>query len=103
VQLVQGVVDTNAEALLMTEGVPGANSADAMAAADQRGEEWVTLKDPSDPQLEKLNLSEDSLARIRSDLADGYRVMCSAKGSGHGDAMLTSCGVSIRRQDRPSV
>ena len=75
-RLAQGVADTNAEAVLATDAVPGANAADGLWAADQRGEEWLMLTNPTDARLAAIEMPEDSRARIRADLEAGYQVLC---------------------------
>jgi hypothetical protein len=75
-RLAQGVVDTNAEAVLTTDAVPGANAADGLWAADQRGDDWLTLTNPTDARLAANDMPEDSRARIRADLEAGYQVLC---------------------------
>jgi hypothetical protein len=71
IRLEQGVVDTNAEALLASNR-PDASSA---AWAFQTGGEWVTLTSRGDTRLDSLRLGDDVRARIAADLSAGLVVV----------------------------
>jgi hypothetical protein len=82
VRLVQGIVDTCAEAALTPECHRGANAGEALALAEERGEQWVTLQGPDDARLARLNLPPDVHQRITEDLAAGFHVLCPAGAAG---------------------
>jgi hypothetical protein len=67
----QGVLDTNAEAVLMTRNKPVANVALLHEAASQLGINWIMLQAADDPSLKELGLPDDMSARIRAELRDG--------------------------------
>ena len=71
-RLEQGVLDTNAEALLMTERPTASNAGWAYAASSSG---WATLRSVNDPQLASLKLPDDTRRRIGEDLAAGYVVV----------------------------
>lgn len=71
VRLAQGVLDTNAEAILDSDR-PNASNAGWAFAADAS---WMTLRSPGDPQLGALQLSDDVRRRIADDLEAGYVVI----------------------------
>jgi len=67
----QGVLDTNAEAILVSERPNASNTAWAFdAPAD-----WITLRSADDPQLATLTLPSDARRRIAEDLAAGNIVV----------------------------
>ena len=90
VRMTQGVVDTNAEAILSREGRTIGSAADALAVADERGEDWLPLTDPKDARLGTLPLPDDVRARISQDLAAGYHVLCPVRAPAGGDAWAAS-------------
>ena len=76
VRVIQGVVDTNAEALAMGEVARRANAGDALAAAEERGESWVALRPAIDgARVNELRLDDDARARVRQDLAAGHTIL----------------------------
>jgi hypothetical protein len=73
--LTQGVLDTNAEAILAGPGGCADGAAELFATADAEDIDWVALRGPGDAQLDQLSLSADVLARIERDLTEGYTVI----------------------------
>lgn len=71
VRLLQGVFDTNAEAVLLSERP----TAGALAWAYDGARDWVTLTSPADPKLASLALSPDVHQRISNALASGQIVV----------------------------
>ncbi|MBK5298400.1 MAG: hypothetical protein JJE40_14700 [Vicinamibacteria bacterium] len=71
VRLEQGVLDTNAEAILASDRPDASNAGSAFA--DSRS--WTTLRGPGDPQLGTLELADDVRRRMADDLAAGYLVV----------------------------
>lgn len=70
-RLLQGVFDTNAEAVLATKRP----SAGAVAWAYDNAKDWVTLTSPRDSKLAKVALSADARQRIADALASGHVVV----------------------------
>ncbi len=80
-RLEQGVLDTNAESLLMQLDVSfgevgglGKNTAQAFEDSLRRGIPWVLVESPDDPAIQELAVSEDIRARLGADLAAGFLV-----------------------------
>jgi|GEM_PF-1272225 len=75
-RIYQGVLDTNAEALIM-KSVGGAVENVAEIYAQSKGQkiDWMVLNDPSDKTMQELKTSDDMIARIRQDLQDNYIVI----------------------------
>jgi hypothetical protein len=72
----QGVIDTNAEALLMKEnGALTENAAEIYDQSRANNIEWLKIQNPSDQNLQKVELGKDERARIEQDLAAGYIVL----------------------------
>jgi hypothetical protein len=71
VRLEQGVLDTNAEAVLASDGPDASNPGWVYGGSAN----WLTLRSPDDPHLRTLGLSEDVRRRIADDLAAGYLVV----------------------------
>jgi hypothetical protein len=71
-RLVQGVIDTNAEAVLMDPEARIANAADLLASRVDAGE-WVVLRDPADPALRNADIN--LRARVEAELARGQVVI----------------------------
>jgi hypothetical protein len=70
--LTQGVLDSNAEAILAGPGGCADGAAELFAITDAEDIDWVALRGPGDSQLDQLSLSADVRARIERNLADGY-------------------------------
>jgi hypothetical protein len=70
-RLEQGVVDTNAEAILASDRPDASNAGSAFASSTN----WTTLRRPADPQLAALNLPDDVRTRIGEELSAGYVVV----------------------------
>jgi len=66
----QGVLDTNAEALLAGDRVPG-NTADAFAGAH----DWLAIQGATRSALAGLHVSDDVERRVAQDLDDGFLVI----------------------------
>jgi hypothetical protein len=75
----QGVLDTNAEALLMTRCGEIENTAEIFAVANRQGNEWLTIRTPRDQTWKEVNLPIDIRARIEKDLAAGYVILVPKK------------------------
>jgi hypothetical protein len=73
-RLMQGVLDTNAEALLMDKDLHVANVADQLATRPQ-ADQWLVVREPNDPAWQKADLPKDVRTRIESDLAKGFAVV----------------------------
>jgi hypothetical protein len=71
IRIEQGVLDTNAEALLRSGAPAGSNTGEAFVA---RGA-WVMLASTDDPQLAALRLPDDARRGIEQELAGGYVVV----------------------------
>ena len=75
-RLEQGVVDTNAEATLMSRGPDRAeNVAELFAVSRVQAIEWVTVRNLRDPSWRNVDLPADVRARIEQDLTAGYVVI----------------------------
>ncbi len=85
VNLEQGVLDTNAEALIAKANCPDAedstdcglveNTAEIFARSKSQGIEWLTMQNIDDP----VKLPDDVRARIGQDLKEGYTVLVPEK------------------------
>lgn len=73
-RLMQGVIDTNAETLLMDEGVRSGTVSDQLARQPD-ADQWLVLHDRNDPAWQKTVVPGDVRARIDTDLAQGYTVI----------------------------
>jgi hypothetical protein len=71
IRLEQGVLDTNAEALLQPRASTTVNTAEAFAVSDQ----WVVLAAADHPKLEHLHLPEDARRQLAADVAAGFIVI----------------------------
>ena len=74
--IVQGVLDTNVETLLMDESARIGTVSDQLAIQPD-GEQWLVVHDPNDPTWQKANVSKETRARIDADLKQGYAVVVS--------------------------
>lgn len=75
-KIYQGVLDTNAEALIMRFiGGKIENVAEIFALAKEQQIDWVTLSDASSQAWQELNTTEDNRARIELALRNGYLVI----------------------------
>jgi hypothetical protein len=72
VRLEQGVLDTNAEAVLSAGCGRVENTAQLMATG--AGGEWLNVRDARDPAWQQANIPRDARSRIESDLSAGYLV-----------------------------
>jgi|GEM_PF-2111923 len=70
--LQQGVLDTNAEAVLMAGNMPVANVALLHEAATELGTGWMMLRNMDDASPEELALPDDMRTRIQAELEGGY-------------------------------
>jgi hypothetical protein len=79
-RLRQGVLDTNAERIVLS-GL--SNSAEGLARIFDESEaqdiSWLAVRTARDPALKRLDLPDDILARISSDLERGYIVVAPQK------------------------
>lgn len=74
-RLVQGVVDTNAELLVLADAPHLYGAAELFETVGAGGAAWVTLRPGDGAALAALPLPEDAAARIKADLAAGYAVV----------------------------
>jgi hypothetical protein len=75
-RLEQGVLDTNAEGILMRKSDEIVeNTAEIFAQATAQGVEWLPIRDARDPSWKRANLTKDARTRIEKDLAEGYAVL----------------------------
>lgn len=75
----QGVLETNAEAAIMSKYGLVANTALLFAQTRREGDEWLRLHEAEGRAWQKLWLPEDIRTRIKQDLADGYLVLAPRK------------------------
>lgn len=90
IRLEQGVLDTNAEALLaaLSSGSMGntvgrgqvENTAELFTASTEQGIKWMTVRNVHDPTWKKVKLLKDVRAQIEQDLVAGYVVLAPEKG-----------------------
>jgi hypothetical protein len=71
IRLEQGVLDTNAEAILASDRPDASNAASAFG--DSGG--WTVVRDRADPQLAALRLSDDVRQLIAAELDAGYVIV----------------------------
>jgi hypothetical protein len=81
VRLEQGVLDTNAEAVLVGSCGRVENIGQILAQATETGSEWVALRNLQDPGWQRVQVPKDSRTRIEKDLAAGYVVIVPNKAS----------------------
>lgn len=80
IRLEQGVLDTNAEALILAQvNELTENTSELFAKTRKQSLEWLTIKDLSDPALRQLNISNDARFRVEQDLAQGNIVILPEK------------------------
>jgi hypothetical protein len=81
-QLSQGILDTNAEALVgglecqRADNIVCAslrNTGETLAVSQQQGVQWTTVR--TSEELEQMVVSEDLKARAKEDIAQGYVVV----------------------------
>jgi hypothetical protein len=75
----QGIVDTNAEVLLMQNAANIENTAEIFMKSSSQGSKWLTIRSISDPAWQNTELSQDIRSRIGQDLASGYIVLVPQK------------------------
>lgn len=72
-RLYQGVLETNAEALIIKGlGRSIENTSEAFAKSKIDGVDWLTIQGPHSSALNQVELSKDVRARIEDDLTAGY-------------------------------
>jgi hypothetical protein len=81
-RLEQGVLDTNAEAIIgalecqRADGIlcaSGRNAGETLALSPQQGLQWIVVRTAND--LSQVTLPEDLLTRVKQDLIQGYVVV----------------------------
>jgi hypothetical protein len=77
-RVAQGLVDTNAEALLMTGCGRVENTGEIFSASNPKAD-WATIRSTKDPAWGQVDLPKDVRARIDQDLAAGYLVIVPRK------------------------
>jgi hypothetical protein len=83
IRLAQGVVDTNAEAMLASDmtGESSAKNRDVSGVSEMyaqsagQGVKWVTLRSATDPAWQVMRVEADARARVIHDLSNGYVVV----------------------------
>ncbi len=76
VRVHQGVLDTNAEALIMkSAGSIPENTGEIFTRTNAKGIDWLVLRDVRDSNWRELNLPEDVRGVIKQNLAQGYIVI----------------------------
>lgn len=71
-RVVQGVIDTNAEAIALQTAWPSAeNTSQALLETGMNDAEWTLLKPGEEARLASLGISPDVAARVQADLATG--------------------------------
>ncbi|MFL5342771.1 MAG: hypothetical protein ACJ8F7_21775 [Gemmataceae bacterium] len=83
IRLEQGILDTNAEALITVPCAKMDNAADLFAQTSGQTSEWVTVRSLQDENWRAVELSADVRARIEDDLAAGYTVIVPKKPIAH--------------------
>lgn len=79
-RLEQGVLDTNAESLLLGDaGTIKENAAELFIISKSQGIEWLTIGDAHNQSWKNSKLPKDARLNIEQDLADGYTVVAPAK------------------------
>lgn len=79
IRLEQGVLDTNAEAVLMVSDKKVENTAEIFAEAGGHSIEWLTIRNARDREWRSVELPKDVRARIEQDLEAGFAVMVPKK------------------------
>ncbi len=74
-RLVQGVLDTNAEAMAMPRKSEGLNAANAFERALASGDSWSLLRNEKDLQDASLDLKPDAMFRLQRALERGHWVI----------------------------
>jgi hypothetical protein len=76
----QGVLDTNAEALLMSKlGNVAENTSEIFSRSKDLDIEWIILTNPEDPGWRKVKLSPDIRSRIEKEFENGCIVLAPNK------------------------
>jgi hypothetical protein len=80
IRLEQGILDTNAEALVMgNENNAIENTSEIFAQTRSQGLEWILIKSLGDPALRQLKITNDARNRVEEDLAAGNVVLIPKK------------------------
>lgn len=74
VRLEQGVLDTNAEALLLGEKRAGENTSEIFMKSLRQGIPWIIIRSVKDLTLSGIQLPSNLKASIKKDLVAGYMV-----------------------------
>jgi hypothetical protein len=88
-RLEQGVLDTNAEAVLMAACGSVQNTAELFRVTKTQGINWHTIRSTRDPALQTIGLSSDARSRIEQELASGSVVVVPTRPVKSGDRMKT--------------
>jgi hypothetical protein len=75
IRMQQGVLDTNAEALLMSDPAKLQGAAEALAASRTQGIPWLAVRSVQDAAWKEAQLPPDVRTRIEADLAAGFAVV----------------------------
>jgi hypothetical protein len=79
VQMEQGVLDTNAEAIVVQSTQPKDNTSELMNRTLAQGIGWKTVRDAGDPLLASLGLSAEARQHIGDELKSGFAVVLPEK------------------------
>jgi hypothetical protein len=72
-RLEQGVLDTNAEAFLLSGfGKPMNNTAELFDVSRKKKRDWLTIRDARDSSWNEIAISEDIKERIKQELSEGF-------------------------------
>ena len=74
VQLAQGILDTNAETLLMDQNGRVPTVSDHFAGQPD-AQLWLVVHDKTSPEFQKLDLSPDTRIRMEDELAQGFAIV----------------------------
>ena len=89
VRLEQGVLDTNAEALVVASNCRERedksdcrqveNTSELFLVSRAQGTDWFTFRDADDPAWQSIKLPKDAIGRIKQELASGFTMMVPAR------------------------
>lgn len=71
-RLSQGIIDTQAEALLLADRAQSRSAADLFTRGLDQGVRWQLVRSPQDLGFQTARLPADARARVEQDLHDGY-------------------------------
>ena len=98
-RLAQGILDTNAEAMVLTGCSDGDKPAEISARAAMLGQNLSVIRSPRDGAWQSAKLPEDVRARMEQDLQGGYWVVFGSQNA-HDKQDGALCLVAIRPHNR---